>query len=137
MQLYNAELTKRIYVRQTPSFLSDNRSETTMLRSIFACHLQTWARLEHLITPDYLSCLLIILLTDQIMTFIQLSYISEDLELRFWLSSCPNREENVTINWHSQSQNTEIYSKPVPLFDWSKLRTMQIKVQTKSHEQVQ
>ena len=39
-----AELNKRIHVSQTPSFLSDNKSEETVLRSIFACRLLGWAQ---------------------------------------------------------------------------------------------
>ena len=41
---YNAELNKMIYVRHTPSFLSDNRSEETVMRSIFAWRLLGWVQ---------------------------------------------------------------------------------------------
>ena len=40
MQLYNAELNKRIYVRNTPSFSSDSRSESDTVE-IYLCFPST------------------------------------------------------------------------------------------------
>ena len=79
--------------------------------SAFLCN-----RLEDLITPDYLSCLVIILLTDQIVTFIQLSYF-ERFGFYIWVVFMPeirrqcNNKFTATISKHCV-----LFQSPFPYF---------------------